>query len=371
MQFLISSFGVLFCYSVYMVFLEAFMSKAKMEPGNELSGIGWFVTFIQFLIYSIFMYLQRKFDGYNNNANNNPQHPTPVLPTFSSSSSSSSSSLATVPLIKFAVLGTLSVGTIGLANVACFHLSIPVMQVFKSAKILPVMLMGTFILKKTYTCTHYISALLISLGLMIFVISNAKVTPTFSMLGILLVCGSLTCDAIIGNFQEKLFRDYKQLMISESLMKSKIFGSISAFVICVITGNLMPSVLFCYKYFYTVSLWIVCFAIIGVIGENFIMVLVKLFGAVVTVTTTTVRKGISLFLSFILFPKTFSIGYLIGGIIMLIGVIINIVEKNPTYCKGNKLAQCDTCRRSSSKPRRRRMQFSPNRSSQSVLPVVV
>ena len=68
---------------------------------------------------------------------------------------------------------------------------------------------------------------------------------------------------------------------------------------------------------------------VGVVGENFIMVLVKQFGAVVTVTTTTVRKGLSLVLSFVLFPKVFRWGYLIGGMVMVVGIVLNVLVKNP------------------------------------------
>ena len=70
-------------------------------------------------------------------------------------------------------------------------------------------------------------------------------------------------------------------------------------------------------------------ALVGVLGENFIMVLVKQFGAVVTVTTTTVRKGLSLVLSFVLFPKVFRWGYLVGGMVMVAGIVLNVLVKNP------------------------------------------
>ena len=309
---------------IYMVFQEAFMTKAKQESTSDLSGIGWFVTFIQFFIYSIFMALLRLYETSVNDspatvADTTATHhlTTPAPPTL------------TPPVYKFAILGVLSVGTMGLSNVAAFHLSIPVLQVFKSAKILPVMLLGKCVLGKTYSHMHYLAVVLISAGLIIFVVTDATDRPTVNVAGLLLVCGSLASDALIGNWQEKLFTDYPTLSISESMLKSKFFGCLAALVVCVTTNNFVTSITFCWAYFSTVSVWIISFAMVGVVGENFIMVLVKQFGAVVTVTTTTVRKGLSLVLSFVLFPKVFRWGYLIGGMVMVAGIVLNVLVKNP------------------------------------------
>ena len=52
---------------------------------------------------------------------------------------------------------------------------------------------------------------------------------------------------------------------------------------------------------------------------NVVLELVQTFGALTTVTVTTLRKAVSMIVSFVFFPKPFSMGYIWGGVIILGG----------------------------------------------------
>jgi solute carrier family 35 (adenosine 3'-phospho 5'-phosphosulfate transporter), member B3 len=52
------------------------------------------------------------------------------------------------PLSRYALIGFLSVATVGLSNVACQYLNYPTQVLFKSCKTIPVMLVGVCYLGK-------------------------------------------------------------------------------------------------------------------------------------------------------------------------------------------------------------------------------
>ena len=52
------------------------------------------------------------------------------------------------------------------------------------------------------------------------------------------------------------------------------------------------------------------------------------FGAFAAVTVTTFRKAISIVLSFVFFSKPFTYHYVYSGILVVLGIYINIYAKN-------------------------------------------
>ena len=56
--------------------------------------------------------------------------------------------------------------------------------------------------------------------------------------------------------------------------------------------------------------------------------MVRQFGAFTTVAVTSMRKALSIAISFLLFSKPFTINYLFGGLIVLFGIYLNLVAKD-------------------------------------------
>ena len=52
------------------------------------------------------------------------------------------------------------------------------------------------------------------------------------------------------------------------------------------------------------------------------------FGAFAAVTVTTFRKAISIVLSFVFFSKPFTYHYVYSGLLVVLGIYINIYAKN-------------------------------------------
>lgn len=68
--------------------------------------------------------------------------------------------------------------------------------------------------------------------------------------------------------------------------------------------------------------------ILKVFNLQIVLSLVRQFGAFVAVTVTTFRKAISIVLSFVFFAKPFTYHYIYSGLLVLLGIYINLYAKN-------------------------------------------
>ena len=299
-RYLVLVGGVFFFYFIYGITQERLFTEWR-QLGKPC---GWFLTFSQYIFYACFMSVQRScLEGRD-------------------------AKVRRTPLEAYLKLACFSVGTVGLSNASCDYLSYPTQVLFKSSKILPVMVMGTIILKKRYLPLEYACVVMMTLGLVLLNLSNTGRGSGRSNgdthLGFVLVLLAVTCDAIIGNYQEKVFKVHKP-SASESLLYTKSIGVVLSFLVCVVTGQLT-----CVAYLFTHpstlgAMFFFCLS--GVIGENFVMVMVKSFGALVTVTTTSLRKALTIILSFVLFPKSVNSSYYIGISFVLVGMVLNVYVK--------------------------------------------
>ena len=68
------------------------------------------------------------------------------------------------------------------------------------------------------------------------------------------------------------------------------------------------------------------FSFVGYMGILFVLSMVKSYGALLAVTVTTFRKALSIIISFIFFTKPFTIQYVWSGLIVLLGISLNIFK---------------------------------------------
>ncbi len=311
--FIICVIGVFSCYFIYGIAQENIFNIWRREG----TPCGWALTFLQYSFYTIFTYFQRHI-VYSSALSSS-------LPSSINKSNSYNLLKRVAPISSYVMLAACSVGTVGLSNASCDFLTYPTQVLFKSSKILPVMLMGTIILKKKHHTIEYVCVVAITLGLLMLNISKSSrghgSTNEDTTFGLILICTALFADALIGNVQEKVFNQYKPTA-SESIFYTKLFGTFISFVITLINGqmNCLTIIFFSSR----MAFYIIMFCTFGVIGENFIMIMVKRFGALTTVTTTSVRKAVTIIFSFIIFPKPINSVYICGVIFIFSGLGLNI-----------------------------------------------
>jgi solute carrier family 35 (adenosine 3'-phospho 5'-phosphosulfate transporter), member B3 len=68
-------------------------------------------------------------------------------------------------------------------------------------------------------------------------------------------------------------------------------------------------------------------SVTGYLGIQVVLTLVRTTGATTAVTVTTTRKAMSIVVSFIFFAKPFTIQYVWSGLIIVLGIYLNVYSK--------------------------------------------
>ena len=128
------------------------------------------------------------------------------------------------PFFMFFVIAFLSVATMALSNMSCQYLNYPTQVMFKSCKVLPVMIVGVVFLRKKYELVDYLSICAVAVGLVLTSVSDRAAFTDFDPLGVILISLALVADAIIGNVQEATLGRYK-VSTGEIMYYTKVIGA--------------------------------------------------------------------------------------------------------------------------------------------------
>nr|CAB3266235.1 adenosine 3'-phospho 5'-phosphosulfate transporter 2-like [Phallusia mammillata] len=266
---------------------------------DELKKNGMFVTLVQFGFYSLFgLWQQGSCKNFNRKA----------------------------PYGSYVLLAFLTIGTMGFSNTSLGYLNYPTQVIFKSSKLIPVMIGGILIQGKVYKFLDFLACFTMSVGLIVFTWGDNKISPNFDLTGIILISLALICDAVIGNYQELTLRKY-QATNAELVFYSYGIGFL--ILLCGHAGNSdTPKLTLFLIMNPRWSFMIFLFSITGYIGILFVLQIVRVFGALPAVTVTTCRKAVTIVLSFLFFTKPFTMHYFWGGILVLLGIGLNLISKN-------------------------------------------
>ena len=179
------------------------------------------------------------------------------------------------------------------------YIIFPLLTLGKSCKVIPVMLMGKVVSKKSYENYEYITAVFISVGIFMFFISaqedKKRHQETVLISGLILLIGYLVCDSFTSNWQDKIFKDYKvspvQMMFGANLC-SVLFTSVSL----IEQGGYSDAIAFTARhptFFNHVFSLSVCSAV----GQLFIFKTIKEFGPVVFTIIMTTRQALAVLFS--------------------------------------------------------------------------
>uniref|UniRef100_A0A3P8YYH0 Adenosine 3'-phospho 5'-phosphosulfate transporter 2 n=2 Tax=Esox lucius TaxID=8010 RepID=A0A3P8YYH0_ESOLU len=304
-QFCICTAGIFLFYLVYGYLQELIFSVEGFKP------FGWYLTLVQFGFYSLFGLVELQLTQDKRRR---------------------------IPWKTYMIIAFLTVGTMGLSNTSLGYLNYPTQVIFKCCKLIPVMIGGVFIQGKRYNLVDVSAALCMSLGLIWFTLADSKVAPNFNVTGVILISLALCADAAIGNVQEKAMKLHNGSNSEMVLYSYSIgFGYLLTGLLGV--GGLGPAVAFCSQHPVTTYGYAFFFSLTGYFGISFVLALIKLFGALVAVTVTTGRKAMTIILSFMFFSKPFTFQYIWGGLLVLLGIFLNVYSKNKDKMKLPSLAE--------------------------------
>lgn len=124
------------------------------------------------------------------------------------------------PLYKYSYASLSNILSAWFQYEALKYVNFPTQVLAKSCKIIPVMLMGRLVSRTRYECYEYFTALLISLGMIMFMIGSMDNDDNSSRMshvksgsltatGLLLLSMYMLFDSFTANWQDNLFREYR------------------------------------------------------------------------------------------------------------------------------------------------------------------
>lgn len=230
------------------------------------------------------------------------------------------------PLQNYPLLTVCLLSSSCLSNVSLNYINFPTKVVFRSCKLIPTMIIATFLNKRVFKSYEYVCAIAISLGLVVFAAADWKLTPSFHPTGLILVSLSVVADAILPNAQERLFRLGSSRL--EVTYFTNLFTLIAMTVITLGSGDLVKVAKLAMTSDTNLVTYMVVYTFIAYIAISAFMMIVKNYGGVTAVLLSTARKGMTLILSFLLFPKKFSWFYVLGAALVLGGLLVVSLTKH-------------------------------------------
>jgi adenosine 3'-phospho 5'-phosphosulfate transporter B3 len=234
-----------------------------------------------------------------------------------------------IPLKVYIFLSLLTVGTMGFSNASLGHLNYPTQVIFKCCKLIPVLVGSSLIQGKKYTPLDYLAALFMCIGLIFFILADSKLSPIFDTIGLAMISAALLFDALIGNVQEKEMKKHNASN-AEIVFYSYFIGIFYILFYLIASGDFVPAFRVCLENKVKTYGYGFVFSLTGYIGIQIVLQLVRTGGAFAAVTVTTCRKAVSIVISFLVFSKPFTSQYVYSGLLVVLGIYLNLYsKKNP------------------------------------------
>ncbi|XP_058821721.1 solute carrier family 35 member B1 homolog [Topomyia yanbarensis] len=211
------------------------------------------------------------------------------------------------------------------SNMALRWVAYPMQVVAKSAKPIPVMLLGVMFGRKSYTLQKYFFVLLIVIGVVMFMFKEGKSNNSpleQEGLGQLLLIMSLTMDGLLGAIQERM-RQHSSPSGQHMMLAMNGWSSLFLVPALLITGEGIEFTAFAIKYPQMLA-HLATLALAGALGQLFIFMMVSSYGALACSVVTTTRKFFTVLCSVLLFGNNLSSRQWLGTILVFTGLFADM-----------------------------------------------
>ncbi|XP_076269971.1 solute carrier family 35 member B1 homolog meigo [Rhynchophorus ferrugineus] len=217
------------------------------------------------------------------------------------------------------------------SNMALQWVPYPTQVVGKSAKPIPVMILGVLLGRKSYPMKKYVFVLLIVIGIVMFMLKEKASKSTQDTVGIgeLLLCLSLIMDGLTGAVQERIRAESKPTGI-QMMKVVNGWSTLFLLILIVLSGEIFKFVEFANK-FPAVYYNIFALSIMSAIGQLFLYSMVSEFGPLVVSIVTTTRKFFTVLGSVIIFGNTLTMTQWFGAVLVFSALFLDAYyAKKPT-----------------------------------------
>jgi len=207
-----------------------------------------------------------------------------------------------LPLHLFAISGATQVTAKAFTSMSlAYGLSFPVATLGKSAKMAPVMVGSILLGGKKYSLRSYLQvASIIAATVMVSMKPGKSGGAESSMLGMVCIVASLTCDGLTGGVQDRLKKASKEKNVKagpyDMMFWTNFFMMVCGFIVAAATGEAQSGSAFILAN-PTIMTQVLQFAVCSAIGQSFIFFVVAEYGPLKNATVTTTRKIFSVLLS--------------------------------------------------------------------------
>lgn len=222
---------------------------------------------------------------------------------------------------EYVKLSLMVMGGMFLTNWSLRFLSYPLRVVFKSSKVLPVMLMSVVYQGKRYGVVQYLGVILLTLGLVVFTLGDAKGRASFDVRGIVLVCAGSLLEAFAANFEEKLFFRHLGASPAEVILYSSLTGAAMSLLMGMASGDLFPALRHSANH-PEVVFYMSAAACMGYIAANLAMTIISYYGATVAELVKSCRKVLTICISFLIYGKPWTLCHIAGGLLFTSSVAV-------------------------------------------------
>mmetsp|Transcript_20714 Transcript_20714/g.25636 ORF Transcript_20714/g.25636 Transcript_20714/m.25636 type:complete len:426 (+) Transcript_20714:34-1311(+) len=209
------------------------------------------------------------------------------------------------------------------------YVAFPVQTVFKSSKIIPVMIMGKVLKGTSYPCTQYLEAALITTGVAVFSIASKGTDSdtTTQMSGLVFLLMYICFDSFTSQWQDKVYQKYGRSNVDPYQMMLGVNSSAILITTAglVISGDIPPIIEFL-KANPSVFQYNIITAITSASGQLCIYYTIKEFGPIVFTVIMTTRQMISICISSIIFGHKLTVVALLGAC-MVFGVLFYQIRR--------------------------------------------
>ena len=236
----------------------------------------------------------------------------------------------TAPLISFAPCALSNTLSSWSQYASLKYVAFPVQTVFKSSKIIPVMLMGKFLKGTTYKWGQYVEAFLITLGVAIFSLStkSANRTNGTEVIGLIFMLMYICGDSFTSQWQSKIYDQYGRANVDQyQMMLSVNSWAITITTIGLIVTGDFPIVVEFLRANHQAFHYNIITAITSATGQLFIFYTIKEFGPIVFTVIMTTRQLFSITISCIIFGHSISLISFMGASLVFSVIFYQIRRK--------------------------------------------
>ncbi|XP_022203580.1 solute carrier family 35 member B1 homolog [Nilaparvata lugens] len=209
-------------------------------------------------------------------------------------------------------------------NMALKWVNYPTQVIGKSAKPIPVMILGVLLGNKSYPAQKYFFVLLVVLGVALFMFKDGKQSKDSESgfgFGEVLLGLSLIMDGLTGAIQERMRAEYKTKSLH--MMSSMNKWSVIFLGVCIIyTGELMEFISFVSRH-QSVIWELITFSIASAQGQMFIFLMIEHFGPLPCSIVTTTRKLFTVLFSILLFGNVITSRQWLATFIVFSGLFLD------------------------------------------------